>query len=222
MCGRFAQTTNVQRVREMTELFGDFPLANSYNIAPTSNIAAILRLPDGSKQWTTLRWGLIPFWAKDKAIGNRMINAKAETLTQKPSFRNAVKKRRCLIPADGFYEWVTRDGAKQPYYIKYRDDRPLLFAGLWEHWQHEEEHIDSATIITTAANATLKPIHERMPALIQESDIELWLSPEPLEGKILGRLLASPPADDLITYPVSTWVNNPRHDSPQCIQPQTP
>jgi len=157
-----------------------------------------------------MRWGLIPHWAKDIKIGYKMINAKAETLAEKPAYRTAYKKRRCLIPATGFYEWVSQGGRKQPFYIHREDEGVVAFAGLWEHWEHEDQSIYSTTIITTEADVRLWDIHDRMPVILPQTNFENWLDPDQHEQELLRSLLVSE-SEALTYYPVSTQVNSPRN-----------
>lgn len=227
MCGRFTLKTPADR---LAEAFGgapaDYPEAR-YNIAPGQAIAAVRAGPEGSaREVATLRWGLIPSWAKDPAIGSRMINARAESVADKPSFRAAFRRRRCLVAADGFYEWQKRNGAKQPYCVARADGAPFAFAGLWERWEGGAESpaqvpaIESCTIVTTAANECVAPIHDRMPVILAASDYALWLDPRVADRVILEALLRPCPADDLTAWPVSTHVNSPAHDDLACLEPQ--
>ncbi len=167
-------------------------------------------------------WGLVPRWADDPAIGNRLINARAETAATKPSFRDAFRRRRCLIPADGFYEWKRQGGGKQPYYIRLEDDRPFAFAGLWERWEKAGAVIESCTILTTDANELLMPLHNRMPAILDREQFDRWLDPTIEDAKVLQPLLGPYPAERMIAYPVSTVVNSPRHDVAECIDKAPP
>lgn len=221
MCGRFALATE-KHLLEMLyqlELRSDFSLAPSYNIAPGRQIAACRLSPQEAKrELATLKWGLIPFWAEDPAIGNRMINARSETVADKPSFRDAFKKRRALIPISGFYEWKKEEGGKQPYYICRKDGRPFSLAGLWERWEKGGEPLESCTIITTGANALIAPLHERMPVIISPEHYSHWLDPQS-EPATLQELLQPSPPEELVYYPVSRLVNNPANDSPDLITP---
>jgi putative SOS response-associated peptidase YedK len=164
-----------------------------------------------------LRWGLVPSWADDPGIGARMINARSETAPEKPSFRSAFRRRRCLIPVDGFYEWKRENGSKQPYYFRIDGGRPFAFAGLWESWNKDGE-IRSCTILTTTANDLVEEIHERMPVILPRDRYDAWLDPE-AEGEELAALLVPYPGDDLEAYPVSRFVNSPGNDDPRCIEP---
>lgn len=220
MCGRFTLTQSAEEITEFFGLSEVLELTLRYNIAPSQLIAAIVQ-DKGSQEnklkW--MRWGLIPSWAKDTKIGYKLINARAETLTEKPSFRNAFKHRRCLIIADGFYEWQKREKHKQPYYIQLRNKQPFAFAGLWETWQPEDgEAIISCTIITTEANALMQPIHDRMPVILSPDVYEQWLDPTVNQSEDLQETL-KPYESEMITTPVSNVVNNPVHDLPECVKP---
>jgi putative SOS response-associated peptidase YedK len=201
----------------------DAPWRPRYNIAPTQQVAAI-RTHAGSPQrelaW--MRWGLIPSWADDPAIGNRMINARGETLAEKPAYREAFRRRRCLIPADGFYEWKQGAKPKQPNYIYLKNEQPFAFAGLWESWQHAGQTIESCTIITTEANELLRPLHERMPVILGPDDYETWLDASIQNPERLEPLLVPYPADRMTLYPVSSAVNSPRCDDASCLERAAP
>ncbi len=193
-------------------------LAPRYNIAPSQD-APVVRAADdgGARELAMLRWGLIPPWAKEAAIGNRMINARAETAAEKPSFRAAFKKRRCLVPADGFYEWKLEGTRKQPYRVFLDGGGTLAFAGLWERWRGGGETIESFAILTTDANPLLAPIHDRMPVILEPAAWPAWLEVEGTPPEALAALLAPAPDDALDAYPVSTRVNSPRNDDADCI-----
>lgn len=195
-------------------------LSPRYNIAPTQETAAILN--DGRREIRLVRWGLIPQWAKDPSIGAQLINARAETLAEKPSFRVPLKKQRCLIPADGFYEW-TRGGkgkTKTPVYFKLKSGDPFAFAGLWDCWMDDDSGaVITCTIITTAANELAAKVHDRMPAILKAEDCEDWINPAPKTYEELKDRLTPYPAEQMEFYPVSNLVNNPRTDSPECIRP---
>jgi putative SOS response-associated peptidase YedK len=221
MCGRFTLRT---RSAALGELFGGEPppdMVPRYNIAPTQAVAIVRMAPDTSvRQWQTVRWGLIPSWAKDASIGNRMINARAETIADKPSFRTAFRRRRCLVPADGYFEWQKTDSGKQPYYIRLEDDRPFALAGLWESWLNPatNETLQSCTIITTQASPPTQPIHDRMPVILDAADYEIWLDPQLQDPQRLGSLLRPFQGASLRADPVDTYVNSPRNDGPRCIE----
>lgn len=193
-----------------------------YNIAPTQPVLAVIGTGDGQRSLGHLRWGLIPGWAKDPAIGNRLINARAETVAEKPSFRTSLRRRRCIILADGFFEWQALPGrkVKQPYRITMKDDTIFAMAGLWDRWVSPTgEEIYSCTIITTEANTLLAPIHHRMPVILDGDPLDRWLDPTVQEPGQLLPLLNPYPAGDMAAWPVSTKVNNPRNDSPDVIAP---
>ena len=199
-----------------------FPkLVPRYNICPTQPILCVRQSGSGETEAVNLRWGLVPFWAKDLKIGARMINARSETAATKPSFRAAFKSRRCLILADGFYEWKKEGKQKQPYYISRRDDQPFCLAGLWESWRDKSaespETFETCTILTTDANAIMQPLHDRMPVILQENQFDFWLDKQFSDVEPLEKLLVPLATDDLQTYPVDTMVNRPVNDTPQCI-----
>ncbi len=220
MCGRYTITINADTAHEdlgvvqMPELYEP-----RYNVAPTQPVAVVADALERKAEW--MRWGLIPFWAKDASIGSRLINARSETLTEKPAFRNAFNKRRCLILADGFYEWQKGAGPKgrsQPYYFKRADGKPFAFAGLWEFWRSPEgAEVRSCTIITTNANEVVRPVHERMPVMLSGANLWNWVSPAETD-ELLG-LLKPYPAEALVGFPVSTLVNKPELDSAELLQP---
>jgi len=219
MCGRFTLTTNLGAIAKR---FGVARFLEEvgprFNIAPTQTVIVVA--DDGTRHLTQMRWGLIPSWAKDPTIGNRMINARAETVATKPAFRVALRKRRCLLPADGFYEWQPVGRRKQPVYIALKSREPFAFAGLWETWTSPEgEEIRTCTIITTEANEFLKPIHDRMPVILTRDAEAVWLDPTIQEPARLLPLLKAYTAEDIEALPVSTQVNNPSDDSPECVRP---
>lgn len=221
MCGRYNLRTTPAQMQEFFDLFrepeGDW--SPRYNIAPTQSVAAVRQSPDG-RDVVWLHWGLIPFWTKDASSARPLINAKAETVAEKPSFRAAFKRRRCLIPATGFYEWKKTGGrTKQPYHIHRPDDGLFAFAGLWERWDKSGEPIESCTILTTDANELMADIHDRMPVILHPDDYATWLDPDIEDADELQGLLVPAPADDLTADPISTYVNNPRHESSECLNP---
>ena len=221
MCGRFSQTASPEVIAQQFAL-DDPPLFTPrYNIAPSQPIVAIRIDPDTTtRKLVQLRWGLIPSWAKDPKIGNQCINAKSETVAEKPAFRSAFKKRRCLVIATGFYEWQKRGPVKQPMWIGLRGKQPFAFAGLWEHWQPTDgEPLETCTIITTEPNDLMVPIHNRMPVILAPTSYDQWLDPTFQQAEPLKALLRPYPSEELTAYPVSTLVNNPRHDAPQCLEP---
>jgi putative SOS response-associated peptidase YedK len=222
MCGRFTLRAPASRIAEQFSLLEVPMLASRFNIAPSQPVP-VVRLNAGSKpqrEFVMLHWGLIPSWADDPAIGNRMINARAETVAEKPAFRTAMNRRRCLIVADGFYEWRHVERQRQPFFIHMRDDGPFGFAGLWESWEGADHSaIESCTILTTSPNNVIRPIHDRMPVIIAAADYDLWLNPSVTQPAMLAPLLAPCPDDLLEAYPVSKLVNSPASDDARCIEP---
>ena len=219
MCGRYTLRTPVDVLAEGFEI-EEYPssLPPNYNVAPTQEVAAVVEEIE-KRKLEMFHWGLIPSWAKDPAIGNKMINARAETVAEKPSFRSAFKKRRYLILADGFYEWQKTDNGKQPYHIKMQDDSPFAFAGLWEVWDKYGEEIRSGTIITTDANDLMNEIHHRMPVILHPEDYAMWLDPNFDEKEPLTTLLKPYPADAMEAYLVSRRVNKPSNNEPNVLEP---
>lgn len=208
MCGRFALAVNPETLATHFNLSGALELASSWNIAPSLNIATITDTQTGSLQLKPRRWGLIPSWAKDAAMGNKLNNARGETVAEKPSFKAALKTRRCLIPASGFYEWHTENGVKQPWFISLKSAEPMAFAGLWESWQSSGgEMVESCCIITTSANAIMEPIHERMPVILDPAQWEVWLSQETQKTDHLLPLLCPHEASSMQAWPVSRELN---------------
>jgi putative SOS response-associated peptidase YedK len=225
MCGRFLLLAPVEALRRLFGVADSPNLMARYNIAPTQETAVVRLKPGGGgRELVLLRWGLVPSWAKDPATGANLINARADTVAVKPSFRAAFQTRRCLVPADGFYEWqapVSGKGAKQPYLIRRRAEDPtqgtFAFAGLWEHWQQGAgQAIESFAIVTTDANAALKPIHHRMPVVVEARDYAAWLDPE---NKRAGGLLKPAPDDALVAVPISTRVNSVASDDAGVVEP---
>jgi putative SOS response-associated peptidase YedK len=221
MCGRFTQTASPAVIAQEFGVAAPPLFTPRYNIAPSQPVA-VIRIEPGTttRQLVQLRWGLIPSWAKDPKIGHQCINAKAETVAEKPSFRAAFKARRCLVIATGFYEWQVQGKAKQPMWIGLKSHRPFAFAGLWEQWQPPEGPvIESCTILTTDPNELLQPIHNRMPVILAPTSYNQWLDPTVQQTESLTALLRPYPSEELTAYPVSTLVNNPRHEAPDCLEP---
>lgn len=221
MCGRFSLALDPEELREAFGLIETPPGWNPrYNIAPTQPVAVITDAVQPKVEY--MRWGLVPAWAKDISIGQKLINARAETIREKPSFRSAFSRRRCLIPADGFFEWkkagrTTRSGA-EPYYFRLKGGFPFAFAGLWEVWHSAEgDELKTCTILTTDANDLVGVVHDRMPVLFEVSEAWKWL--QPLAADALLEMLKPFPAEKMEAYPVSRAVNDPRRDEPVCIQP---
>jgi putative SOS response-associated peptidase YedK len=220
MCGRFTLTAPAKVIGELFPLFDLAEERPRYNIAPTQGVLAVRAGEDGKPELARLRWGLVPSWAADPSIGNRLLNARADTAAVKPAFRAAFRQRRCLVLADGFYEWQKLVGRKQPHYFRLRDGSPFAFAGLWERWDKSESPLESCTILTTEANELLRKVHDRMPVILPRAAFERWLDPTVKAVPELQALLC-PFSPDLMTgYPVGTLVNNPRHDDPGCIVAQ--
>ncbi len=222
MCGRYTLTTPLEGLRAIFLFEESLNLAPRYNIAPTQEVPAVrLGKEDGKRHLTLLRWGLIPSWAKEASIGSRMINARAESVAEKPAFRTAFRRRRCLIPADGFYEWQARpSGPKQPYHIARAAGGPFAFAGLWERWSERGggAPVESFTIVTTEANRRLSAIHHRMPVVLAPADHAVWLDPDS-GPDALQALLRPAPEAAFVATPVSTRVNAVRNDDPSLIEP---
>jgi len=222
MCGRFTLFLSIAEITDEFEVYDvDWIQEPSYNIAPGQNIAGVLK-KDGNKSLTTLRWGLIPHWAKEENIGYRMINARAETLTQKPTFSRPLKTQRCIIPANGFYEWkqdiVSR--RKAPFYIKLHSGKPMGFAGLYDTWRSKEgKIITSCTIITTKPNALIEQLHNRMPVILEPNSREMWLDKAIQEPRELIPLLKPYDANEMAMYEVSKMVNSIKFNGPDCIKP---
>jgi len=226
VCGRYVQASSPEL---LAERFGVDDVAvdehaPAYNVAPRAEVPAVRRRKDRTVL-SRLRWGLVPSWAKDPKIGDRLINARAESLAAKPAYRTAFAKRRCLIPADGFYEWQARPGQKrkQPMFVHRRDGEPMAFAGLWEAWRDPEQGEDAdwlrtCAIVTTTANDLLAPIHDRMPVILPESAWDTWLDPD-ADSRVLQSLLVPAPAELVAAYPVSPLVNSAKHDGPELVQP---
>ena len=226
MCGRFTQRMTWRELHERMGLLGTpLNLRPRFNVAPSQDVAAV-RANDDGRSLCMLRWGLIPAWATDPAIGHRLINARSETAAEKPSFRSAYRHRRCLIPADGFYEWKREGKTRQPWLFEMRDAAPFAFAGLWEQWRIPEgaaltgslaerspgDAVETCTILTTAANGTVTPVHGRMPVILPRDAYGPWLAGEEVP-------LAPYPADAMTAHPVSMHVNRPANDDPACVQP---
>ncbi len=224
MCGRFTLRTPAAAIVDHFAVEGEVPsLTPRYNIAPTQAVAVVRMEGEGTsprRELAMLQWGLVPHWAKEPSIGNRMINARAETVAEKPAYRAALRRRRCLVPADGFYEWRKTDGRKQPYFIRFKDNELFAFAGLWEHWEGpDHSSIESCTLLTTEANELVRPIHDRMPVILPSEAYRLWLDPSEQDPSRLLPLLDSHSADPMQTYAVDAIVNNPRNERPECTAP---
>ena len=224
MCGRYSLKTPADTLAKHFRLAKAPSLSSRFNIAPSQPIAIVrIHVPQENRECVMVRWGLIPSWAKDPSIGNKMINARAETISEKPAFREALARSRCLVPADGYYEWQ-RQGRmgqrKQPFYIRIRDGRPFAFAGLWERWvEPDGKVIATCAILTTEPNKSLKEIHERMPVILGPKDYDQWLDPYIRQAALLQSLFRPYPQEEMTAYPVSLRVNDPNHDDAGCIEP---
>ena len=217
MCGRYILSSPAEVVADFCGL-PDLPTLDArYNIAPTHEAPIVKRSQGVGRHAAFARWGLVPSWAKDPAVGNRAINARSESVRSRPSFRDSFRERRCLIPADGFYEWVKKGPVRQPYLFRPKDAPLLVFVGLWDHWAGPERSFDSFTILTTRANEVVSPIHDRMPVLLDRADQESWLHTDSADVEKLVSLLRPAAAEALESLPVSTYVNSPANDGAQCI-----
>lgn len=222
MCGRFTLHANLGEIEQrfaVQERLFDFP--QRYNVAPAQPIAVVTQnaYGDGAKLLELYRWGLVPSWAKDESIGNKLINARAETLAEKPSFKSALRRKRCLIPADGFYEWKTDGKIKKPHHIRFRDGRLFAFAGLWDEWNGPgDAPLRTCTIITSDPNPLLRTLHHRMAVILDPEDEEAWLDPTLTVPEALALLKVHPEAE-MEAFPVGKQVGNVAFDSPQCIEP---
>jgi putative SOS response-associated peptidase YedK len=221
MCGRFTLRTPARDLVEVFELLREPQLSHRYNIAPTQKVA-VVRQDGKSRELSMMRWGLVPAWSKDPKAGPPLINARAETVATKPSFRTSFKHRRCLIPADGFFEWQKKADSKTkiPHYIRMAKSRPFAFAGLWDRWRNGEgEPLESCTIVTTEANDLMRPLHDRMPVILPEENYAAWLDPKNENLPELEALLRPYAAIEMTAFPISTMVNSPRNERPECILP---
>ena len=218
MCGRFTNSNSIDYlVSEFDIVEVRYDFSPSYNVAPTQKVAVIIE--DGERQLVPMHWGLVPSWAKDTSMGSKMINARAETLREKPSFRNLIKRHRCAIVADGFYEWKRDGNAKTPFYFCLKSHSPFTFAGLYDHWESPElaEPLTTCTIITTTANELVARVHERMPVMLSKETLALWLKSDGKDAALLD-LLQPYPAKEMEAHTVSKRVNSPSNNSPDLIQ----
>jgi putative SOS response-associated peptidase YedK len=220
MCGRFTLHTPEPLLREIfgVEHSAPLDLKARYNIAPSQQVP-IIRDTDTGREMVTAQWGLVPHSSREAKTKYSTINARIETVAEKPTYRTPFKRQRCLIPADGFYEWKVVDGHKIPHHIRMRDGGVFALAGLWDHWEGEGECLESCSIIVMPANEVMKPLHERMPAIIAPAHYDLWLDARITDKDELMDYLNSAPSSQLVIYPISPWVNSPKHDDERCIAP---
>lgn len=219
MCGRFTFSISPEMLAEIFGVTMPADLTPRYNIAPTQQVLAVRATGQG-RTAALLRWGLIPSWAKDPSIGSRMINARCESVHEKPAFRHAIRHRRCIIPAGGFFEWREEGGKKSPLYVRLMGDAVMAFAGIWDHWKDPSgQLIESCSILTTGSNSLIRPLHDRMPVILPLDAFDSWLDPAMTDPEKLQPLYQPFSADLMEMYPVSTLVNSPRNDSPECIRP---
>ncbi len=219
MCGRFTLRAPASAVAEAFGLLEVAPFTPRFNIAPTQLVAVVRAVAGARRELAWLRWGLIPSWARDPSIGSRMINARCETVHDKPAYRTAFRRRRCLVVADGFYEWQQTRGRKQPYFIHFLDDHPFGFAGLWEPWEGPgHSAIESCTLLTTTPNTLLAPIHNRMPVIVPAEHYDRWLDPSAENPDSLETLWQPYPVAEMEAFAVDSHVNSPTHDDPKCVE----
>lgn len=220
MCGRFALTISPNVLARLFELDEVPDLSVRYNIAPAQPVAAVVcEVAERVRKVKKLQWGLVPPWAHERGIGSKMINARSETVYDKPAFREAFRNKRCLIPADGFYEWQKRAGANQPFFFRMRDGQCFAFAGLWERWEGTGEIVESCTILTTNANDLVRPVHNRMPVILPKAGYEIWLDTSLSQMGRVRKLLQPYRPEAMQCYPVSREVNRVGNEGPVCIEP---
>ncbi len=217
MCGRLARFSSVQKFADLFRTGAGFNLNPRYNIAPTQALLLARNAGWGGRELVSLHWGLVPSWGKEPRVGYSTINARAETVAEKPTFQNAFRYRRCLIAADGYFEWRKLERTKQPYFVTLEDGEPFAFAGVWEHWARNDHSVDSCAIIVTEANELTKPIHDRMPVILAPEDYDAWMDPDLSDPGRLKAFLKPYPSERMLAYPVSKAVNNPKYDQPELI-----
>jgi putative SOS response-associated peptidase YedK len=231
MCGRYTLAVTFDELKEFFQLEDDYPLLEArYNIAPTQPVLAVREEtgagsggPVTKRQIAHFSWGLVPSWSKDPRQGAKLINARAETLAEKPSFRHAFRRRRCLIPADGFYEWQGKGRNKQTFHVRLRNQKLFAFAGLYEEWHGPNgETMESCAIVTTQANELMRPLHERMPVILKPQDYDAWLSSKNEDLEVLSKLLVAYPADEMLAAPVGEFVNAVNNEGGKCLEPAQP
>ncbi len=222
MCGRYALKTSVPEIARILGATANAEFAPSYNVAPSRKVPVCRVSAGGARELALLRWGLVPHWAKTVDDRYRMINARAETVADKPAFRAPFRRRRCLVPADGYFEWKAGPQRKQPYFIHRDDESPIFLAGLWDRWEKGEDGpLDSFAIVTTPASEHVANVHDRMPVIVDVDNHETWLNPDTEDVRSLLPLLKPQPGKELLLTPVSTYVNNPRNDDSRCLDPIT-
>ena len=220
MCGRFTLLLSPELLAEIYEVFPPEQIAARYNIAPTQEVLVVREGNNGSRYLSAVRWGLVPHWAKDISIGSKMINARSETVHEKASFRQAIRNRRCIVPSSGFYEWVATPSGKHPHYITARDGSPLSLAGIWDTNETLDGQIlETCSILTTAANSLMAPLHHRMPVILHQGEFDRWLDPADTGPQALQHFYQPYPSELMQEWLVSQLVNSPRNDSPACIAP---
>jgi putative SOS response-associated peptidase YedK len=222
MCGRFAFYSPKEAITRLFDVELPLTIEPHFNIAPSQSILVLRHEYDGSIQPVMMRWGLVPFWAKDQRIGSRLINARSETVHQKPAFRAAFKHRRCVILADGFFEWRKAEDRKVPFYIRMKNGEPFAMAGLWERWGAADSPLETCTIITMPASRALAPLHHRMPVIVPPESLRRWIDPMDKSTSALHGMFEERADDALDYWEVSPDVNNPRNDSPQLIDRYPP
>ena len=220
MCGRFSSLLSPDLLVDLYGVPTPQELEFRYNIAPTQKVLAVRQDAAGERYLSVVRWGLVPYWAKELSIGSKMINARCEDVFEKPAFRQAIRTRRCIVPASGFYEWCTTADGRIPHYITMQDGSPFSFAGIWESWADPDGHaVETCAILTTAANSLIETIHDRMPVILHPTEFDLWLDRAVNDPYELQRVFQPYPSDVMQIWPVSPVVNNSRHESSECIEP---
>jgi putative SOS response-associated peptidase YedK len=221
MCGRYAITTAPEAMRRLFRYFEQPNFPARYNVAPTQPIP-IVRLAEGQRHFALVRWGLLPSWVKDPKAFTLLINARGESVNDKPAFRNAMKYRRCLIPADGFFEWKAEGKSKRPYFVHRKDRAPFAFAGLWENWMGPNgEEMETAAIVTTGASASISHIHHRMPVMLEPEQFDMWLDTKNVDAQMATALIAPLPDDKVAAHEISNRVNRVVNDTPDVLEPLT-
>jgi putative SOS response-associated peptidase YedK len=220
MCGRFSRSTSVGEFSRRFDARSIDDILPSYNVAPGQSVLTARVTPDQGRHLVALKWGLVPHWAREAKIGYRMINARSETVREKPAYRGPYRRQRCLVAVDGFYEWQTVEGQKQPYYFHLMSGEPLAFAGLWDSWTNPDgEPLQTCTLLTTQGNSLISPIHDRMPVILSPEDYDLWLDPAIDDPGNLMPVFEPYPGDLMESVPVSPRVNSPKNDDPECVAP---